>query len=1015
MPESNVGGGGVFVVPGTTQTTYPQWTGWYYATVSNNADPMGIGRCQLRIPQVLGTTVSTWAWALTVLSSTTSSAAASTTPPPVGTVVAVMFIGGDLSNPAYLLLTTSATTVTTPVTTGTGTGGGSGTTPSATTTSLPNGTVGTAYSQAVTVSGGTGPYTYTVTSGSLPSWATLNASTGVISGTPTANGTSTFTITITDASGATVDTEALTLTVGAYVVAVTTMVLPTAQVGQAFTATMAATGGTGTYTWAVSAGALPAGLTLTSSTGVVAGTPTAPGTGSVTMQATDTDGNSATQVITTTVISGPVGSPPGGPWQLAFADEFNVPYVTPYGTGPDPNVWSDHMINGDLFRTNDDGEVQWYPHGYYAHSIANSILTLTGTWQSPQSVDPTCPSGEMIPGDSGSNPGTATSGMIASYLGYNFTYGYVEIYMQHPTAASPGPWPQMAMYTRDNDWPPEIDIDEYNAPGHANDTHNGYLNTADSYQSGYFSPGTGYHTWGMALLPGTVTFYFDGTQSFQATYDGDAYPWFLIYTLGIQIGSSSSGFPYSVGIDYIRAWVIDGVPDPPSITAISPSNGVASGGDVTVTFNASSGATSYRVTASPTDAMADGYGGSDVTDTSRFTATGSSSPLTVTGLPSNVRFNFTVCAINATGYSAESDPAGPQIVNIQMITPVLPTATTGTAYTATLEAQAGNPPYTWAVTEGSLPAGLTLDATTGVISGTPTGSGSVFTVTVSGDTSWSGGTTVANSASQSLTITVAGTTTTGSGSTSGGGGTTSGGTTGTFYPSWDPNNTGNWTMAFDDEFSNDTSLNTTWWGAGWQGKSGTTSKINSNESVSGYDSSNVTFTSEGVNLSLTSNYGACITTNTNGTGGSEGFALNMPCAAEAYIYMPVDDLSPDGIDNWPAFWLDGQSWPADGEIDIVEGLNDYAAYHVHDSANSGGIGANAGSPTSYVGWHKFGMSWANNTVTFYYDGVSVGSEPTSGFTGPMYLIFDYTYAGTASSYDLSLVMIVAWVRVWTPG
>ena len=66
-------------------------------------------------------------------------------------------------------------------------------------TTLPNTTVGVAYSQTITASGGTSPYAYTVTSGGPPPGLTL-ATSGVLSGTPTSSGTYDFTVRGTDAS-----------------------------------------------------------------------------------------------------------------------------------------------------------------------------------------------------------------------------------------------------------------------------------------------------------------------------------------------------------------------------------------------------------------------------------------------------------------------------------------------------------------------------------------------------------------------------------------------------------------------------------------------------------------------------------------------------------------------------------------------------------------------------------------------------------------------------------------------
>ncbi len=68
---------------------------------------------------------------------------------------------------------------------------------------------------------------------------------------------------------------------------------------------------------------------------------------------------------------------------------------------------------------------------------------------------------------------------------------------------------------------------------------------------------------------------------------------------------------------------------------------------------------------------------------------------------------------------------------LSIATASLPDATVGAAYSAVVSAQNGLGPYVWSVASGNLPAGLTLDAGSGTISGTPTAAGSYsFTVQV---------------------------------------------------------------------------------------------------------------------------------------------------------------------------------------------------------------------------------------------------------------------------------------------
>ena len=162
--------------------------------------------------------------------------------------------------------------------------------PGITTTSLASGTVGTAYSATLQASGGAGTLTWGLASGSsLPGGLTLSSS-GAISGTPTTPASSTFTVKVTDSSGAQGGalsaTQQLSLTIKAAMLTVTTTSLASGVVGTAYNASLTSSGGTGTISWSVTSGSLPAGLTL-SAAGAISGTPTAAGTSTFTVTATD--------------------------------------------------------------------------------------------------------------------------------------------------------------------------------------------------------------------------------------------------------------------------------------------------------------------------------------------------------------------------------------------------------------------------------------------------------------------------------------------------------------------------------------------------------------------------------------------------------------------------------------------------------------------------------------------------------------------------------------------------------
>jgi uncharacterized repeat protein (TIGR01451 family) len=160
--------------------------------------------------------------------------------------------------------------------------------------------VNSAYSYTFTATGGTTPYTWSVNAGTVPPGLTLSAA-GVLSGTPTTTGSYPFTVNVIDANKG-VATASITLVVTA-ALTLTFPAPPSGTVGVAYTDTFTATNGTTPYTFSISSGTLPAGLTLNASTGVVSGTPTTAGTSSFTVKVTDAKSATATFATSITILS----------------------------------------------------------------------------------------------------------------------------------------------------------------------------------------------------------------------------------------------------------------------------------------------------------------------------------------------------------------------------------------------------------------------------------------------------------------------------------------------------------------------------------------------------------------------------------------------------------------------------------------------------------------------------------------------------------------------------------------
>jgi hypothetical protein len=172
-------------------------------------------------------------------------------------------------------------------------------------TSLADGYPNTAYSPVtLAATGGSGSYTnWTVTSGSAPAGMGLSTA-GVLSGTPTTAGNYSFVVKVTDSASNTA-TATFTLTVEA-TLSISTTSLPSAATGNAYSQTLAATGGSGGYSWSVSSSdpnTLPTYNLSLASNGQITGNPSSTGTANFTAVVTDSTGHTASQALSIAVSS----------------------------------------------------------------------------------------------------------------------------------------------------------------------------------------------------------------------------------------------------------------------------------------------------------------------------------------------------------------------------------------------------------------------------------------------------------------------------------------------------------------------------------------------------------------------------------------------------------------------------------------------------------------------------------------------------------------------------------------
>lgn len=212
------------------------------------------------------------------------------------------------------------------------------------------------------------------------------------------------------------------------------------------------------------------------------------------------------------------------------------------------------------------------------------------------------------------------------------------------------------------------------------------------------------------------------------------------------------------------------------------------------------------------------------------------------------------------------------------------------------------------------------------------------------------------------------------------------------------------------------SLNPKIWRPGWYG-TGRTGPINPNERAC-YAPSNLSMTHRGLDFAITHSpsrcgahhepyTGAIISTNPNDGRQTGGFQFRYG-VVQAKVYLPAIAAE---LADWPVVMTLGQRWPADGENDILEGLGGTACYTFHNAHGQRG-GCARWLPS---GWNVVSADWSPRAISYYYDGVRVGTVTRGITAAPEYLVILNTVSRRFPGITTADSMKVAYVRVWSPS